>query len=110
MSNPVKVTIAYNRQKTVCEGQCGIDWSSAEMVGVVKKRISERFGNLVELALVDLSVDNGSSIALKARLAHDNLSVPVLFINNEVRIPGEFDIRQLLDAIEVELEIDGTAV
>ena len=106
----VQVTVAFNSQKTVCEGQCGIDWSSAEMVGMVKKRLAERFGNTVKLALVDLSAINRRSQALKKRLAGDNLFPPVLLINNEVRIPGEFDIRQLMDAVEVEREIDETTV
>jgi len=33
------------------------------------------------------------------------LPLPLLIINGEPRIPGQFDIRLLLDAIDAEIEI-----
>jgi glutaredoxin len=106
----VQVTIVFSSQGAGCEGQCGIDWSSTEMVGMVKQRIGERFGEAVKLELVDLSSDSSRAIDLKKRIVNESVSLPLLLIGNEVRIPGEFDIRQLLDAIEVEQELNGTAI
>ena len=39
----VKVTIVFDSRKVQCEGQCGLDWSSAETVEMVKKRITGTF-------------------------------------------------------------------
>ena len=55
MVNKVTVTVVYDSKKTQCEAQCGLDWSSAEMKYVVKKRIQERFTDGVNLEFVDLS-------------------------------------------------------
>ena len=110
LAKPVQATIIYNSKGASCEGRCGIDWTSAEMVGMVKQRIGERFGDTVKLELVDLSSGSRRAIDLKKRIVNKNVSLPLLLIGNEVRIPGEFDIRQLLDAIEVEQEINGTAI
>jgi hypothetical protein len=110
LAKPALVTIIYNSQGAGCEGQCGIDWSSTEMVKMVKQRIGERFGETVKLELVDLSSYSPRAIDLKKLIVNESVSLPLLLIGNEVRIPGEFDIRQLLDAIEVEQEINGTAI
>jgi len=36
-----------------------------------------------------------------------NLLLPLLIINGDLRISGPFDMRQLMDIIEVETEIEG---
>ncbi len=41
----------------------------------------------------------------KEIIKNKNLSLPLLLVNGQPRVSGEFDIRQLLDAIEVEIEI-----
>ncbi len=107
---PVKVTIAFDSKIKQCDGQCGLDWSSSEITGMVRQRIQERFGETVTLEVVDLSAISKRSAALQKRLASENLYLPVLLVNDEIRIPGEFDVRQLMDAIEVEREISGTAI
>jgi hypothetical protein len=33
------------------------------------------------------------------------LSVPLLLINGRLRVAGQFDIRQIIDAVEAEMEI-----
>ena len=110
MVKSVNVTIVDDSKRVECESQCGLDWTSPEITDMVKQRIRERFGETVKLELVDLSVMNQFAVTLKNRIKVENLSLPMLLINDKVRIPGEFDMRQLLDAIEVECEIDGTAI
>jgi hypothetical protein len=106
----VKVTIVFNSRRVRCEGQCGPDWSSAEMVKTVKQRIKERFGKTVTLELLDLSSAGKRSTDWQKRMEKEKLNLPLLLVNNVIRIPGEFDVRQMMDAIEVEREIDGTAI
>ncbi|MBN1366729.1 MAG: hypothetical protein JW967_02235 [Dehalococcoidales bacterium] len=110
MDKTVSVTIIFDSKKVQCEGQCGFDWSSPESVETVKKRVTERFGKTVMLELVDLSAAGKLNTDWQNRVEKENLNLPLLLVNNEIRIPGEFDVRQMMDAIEVELEIDGTAI
>src|SRR5512137_2005418 len=93
----VNVTIIFDSRKVQCEGHCGPDWSSPETVETAKKRLNERFGKTVKLVLLDLSAGGKTAPVWQKRITGDNLNVPLLLVNNEVRIPGEFDIRQMMD-------------
>lgn len=110
MGKTVKVTIIINSQKVRCEGQCAPDWSAAEIFDVAEQRIKERFGDTVTLELSDLSGTGELNNYWLNRVKKENLNLPLLVVNDEVRIPGEFDIRQMLDAIEAEQEIYGTGI
>lgn len=39
------------------------------------------------------------------KIAKENLPMPLLLVDGEVRIAGEFEIRQLIDAIEAVKEM-----
>ncbi|MBA7696303.1 hypothetical protein ES703_104948 [subsurface metagenome] len=41
----------------------------------------------------------------KEVIKNKGLLLPLLLLNGKLRISGQFDIRQLLDTIEVEIEI-----
>ncbi len=72
-----------------------------------RQRIGERFGDKIQLEYLDLSktkTDPRTSEWCRV-IKSKNLSVPLLLINGAPRISGQFDIRQLLDAIEAEMEI-----
>ena len=84
-----------------------MDWSSAEAISLATERIRDQFGDRVELEYLDLSksVINHRALELSQRIKNENLSLPLLTINGQPRISGQFDIRQLVDAIETEVEI-----
>ena len=42
---------------------------------------------------------------IKSEIVLENLMLPVLFVDGTVRISGEFDMRQVLDAVEAAIEI-----
>jgi hypothetical protein len=42
---------------------------------------------------------------MRKHVEKENLVLPLLLADDEVRIAGEFDARQLMDAIEVEMEL-----
>jgi len=89
-----------------CEAHCGIDWSSKEAITLINQRIKERFGGRVKLEYLDLSKPRtGRALELNQLVKDENLPLPLLVINGQPRISGQFDIRHLLDAIDAEMEI-----
>ncbi len=103
----IQITIVDDSRGEKCDAHCGEDWSSAEVIALASSRIKERFGNKVKLSYLDLSnsMPNHHAVQLNERIRKEKLSLPLLVINGQPRISGQFDIRMLLDAIEVELEI-----
>lgn len=91
--------------KRECDASCGEDWSSPDTITLASQRIKERFGDEIQLEYLNLTKATTDRQTSKWRQAIKNLSVPVLLINGEPRIAGQFSIRQLLDAIEAEIEI-----
>jgi len=101
----IQVTIIDDSQRERCEAKCGVDWSSTEAISLAAKGIKDRFGDRVQLEYIDLSeaVNSHHTIELSQKIK--SLPLPVLVINGESRISGQFDIRMLLDAIDAEIEI-----
>jgi len=103
----VQITIINDSRRVECEAGCGTDWSSPEALALASQRIRERFGEEMQPVYIDLSEDTSSRDALKwgKEISDKDLSLPLLLINGQVRISGQFDIRQLLDTVEVEKEL-----
>jgi len=100
-----KITIVDDSKGEKCEAHCGIDWSSPETIALATKRIKDRFGDRIELEYLDLSQPMVKHHALELSQQVRNLPLPLLVINGQPRISGQFDIHLLLDAIDAELEI-----
>ena len=103
----IQSVIVDDSKAEKCDAECGVDWSSAESIALASRQIKDRFGKEIELDYLDLSqsTDNSLALELSQEIKNKNLSLPLLLINGQSRISGQFDIRQLLDAIEAELEI-----
>ena len=103
----IKITIINDSCRQECEAECGIDWSSPEAVALASQRIKDRFGDGVQLAYLDLSkaVANHDALEWSEVIKDKDLLLPLLLSNGQLRISGRFDIRQLLDTIEVEIEM-----
>jgi len=103
----IQITIVDDSKVEKCNAHCGIDWSSPEVVTLASQRIKDRFGDRIKLQYLDLSkpVTNHYASAMKQRVRNKKLPLPLLIINDEPRILGQFDIRLLLDAIDTEIEI-----
>jgi len=103
----IQITIVDDSKGEKCDAHCGVDWSSAEAIALASQRIKDRFGDRIQLEYLDLSksVTNHYTSELKQKIKIKNLSLPLLIINGEPRISGQFDIRLLLDAIDAEIEI-----
>ena len=103
----VKIAIVDNSNTERCDAHCGVDWSSPEAIALASQRIRDRFGTRIQLDYVDLAkpVTNHNTLKLKQQLENKNLPLPLLVINGQPKICGEFDIHLLLDAIDAEMEI-----
>ena len=107
VKHTIQITIVDDSKGEKCDAHCGVDWSSMEAIALANQRIKDRFGDKIQLKYLDLAkpVTNRRTLELNREVRNKNLSLPLLLINGEPRISGQFDIRQLLDAIEAEVEI-----
>ncbi len=107
IEHTIQITIIDDSRGEKCDAYCGEDWSSPEALALAKQRIKDRFGDKIELQYLDLSkaMANQDTLEWNEVIKNKNLSLPLLLINGQPRISGQFDIRQLLDAIEAEIEI-----
>ena len=105
--NDIKITIVNDSRRKECGAECGTDWSSPEAIALASQRIKDRFGNRIQLAYLDLpeARDNPDALEWNKVIKNKNLLLPLLLLNGQLRISGQFDIRQLLDTIEAEIEI-----
>ncbi len=103
----IQIAIVDDSKGEKCEAHCGVDWSSVEAIALASQRIKDRFGDKIQLEYLDLSkpMINHHALELSRRIRNKNLPLPLLLIDGKSRISGEFDIRQLLNAIDVEIEI-----
>ncbi len=103
----IQIVIVDDSKVAKCDAECGTDWSSAEAISLASQQIKDRFGNKIKLEYLDLSQTAAYSHALELSqdIKNKNLLLPLLLINGQTRISGQFDIRQLLDTIEAEREI-----
>jgi len=102
----MQITVIDDSKAEKCEAHCGIDWSSKEAITLINQRIKERFGGRVKLEYLDLSKPRtGRALELNQLVKDENLPLPLLVINGQPRISGQFDIRHLLDAVDAEMEI-----
>ena len=103
----IEIVIMDNRKIAECDAGCGIDWSKEETATLAGQRLTERFGDGVQLKYVNLAepaVDK-NILQFQQKAMDENLVLPLLLVNGQPRISGLFDIRMLLDAVETEIEI-----
>ncbi len=100
----IQVVIINDSKGERCDTDCGVDWSSVEAITLARQRIKDRFGDRVQLDYIDLSKPVSARV-LELNQRIKDLPLPLLVINGESRISGQFDIRLLLDAIDAEIEI-----
>ncbi len=103
----VKVTIVDDSSSpSRCGEGCGTDWSKSESIEVARTQITARFGKIAALEYVDLTGSAKPAAVRKIRSTVKGMPLPVLLANGKPRIAGEFDLRQIMDVIEADLEAD----
>ena len=103
----IEISIIDESSRRDCDAGCGTEWSSPDAVALATRQIENRFGSEVRLEYSDLSRGAVDRQAREWRQAirERNLSVPLLLINGRLRVAGQFDVRQIVDAVEAEMEI-----
>jgi hypothetical protein len=87
-----------------CAADCGIDWSKPGQIDAVRREAFSRFGDRVSVDYIDLPGAKDSPAVRKIESTVRGMPLPVLLADSRPRIAGEFDVRQLMDVIEVGLE------
>ena len=103
----VKINIIDDSSRRYCDVDCGTDWSSQEAIVLADQQIKSRFGAETHLEYIDLSRTNPDDLIAQWRQAirERSLPVPLLLINGHLRIAGQFDTHQIIDAVEAEMEL-----
>lgn len=103
----VEINIIDDTSRRDCDINCGTDWSSEEAITLANQQIKNRFRTEVRLEYIDLSrnVPNQQMEDWQLAIREKGLSVPLLLINGHLRVAGQFDIRQIINAIETEMEL-----
>ncbi len=107
IKHAMQILVLDNSEGEQCDVHCGVDWSSAETITLAKQRIKDGYGDKIQLEYLDLAepVTNHRVPELNRLINDKHLPLPLLVIDGQPRISGQFDIRQLLDAISAEIEI-----
>ena len=103
----IKVTIFDHSQHEKCQGRCGLDFTSPEVVESITELLKKLFGDEVQLEYFDLADPLAQSFypGLVGKIRAENLPLPSLFINNKLRVSGYFDAYLLQSAIQAEMEM-----
>ena len=101
----LRVVIVNHSGSVYCQAGCGWDWSQPESLKLAEERLRSRYGTEVQLDYVDLAL-SGKPFC-EAGEMEGEARFPRLLINGKMKIAGDFDMRMLLDAVEVESEIEG---
>ena len=103
----IQITIVDDSNGEKCAAECGVDWSSTAAITLANQRIKDKFGDRAQLEYIDLPKATGSQPVRELKQRIEALPLPLLLINGQPRVSGQFDIRQMTDAIEVDLEMGG---
>ena len=103
----IRVTVLDNTKAEKCEGRCGLDFSSPEAVESVIELLNKLYGEKVQLQYLDLAKPSTSHSypEIVERVRTENLALPLLLINGNLRISGYFDIYLLQSVIQAEMEM-----
>ncbi len=108
MKRPLNVAIIEQAANAkLCSESCGVNWLKPEPQKDAGERLRKLYGNSVNIEFLDLDIPevrqkHGGWLK---RVKEENLLLPLLVINGEIRISGFFDTRMLLDMVDAEGEL-----
>lgn len=103
----IHITILDDRHAGECAAGCNTDWSKPESLELARRQTAGKFGKRVGIDYINISAAANADTQKWRRLIKERkLLLPLLLLNGEIRISGPFDLRQLLDIIEAETEIE----
>ena len=101
------ITILDDSRVKKCYAGCGINWSKAEELENAREHIKRQLSGDFILEHLDMAKpevsEKFSKIVQKAKKA--DLLYPLLIINEDIRISGDFDLRMLTDMMDASREL-----
>jgi hypothetical protein len=101
MTEKIHIEIVCNSRQPLCQTECGANWSHPDVRARAKIDLRQRFGNYIRLDYINMS---GS-----ANQYSKETSYPLLIINGCIRLTGQFDMRQLMEIVETQLEVGASS-
>ena len=99
MKPVVQLTVVGNSRAPLCQADCGMDWSLPETLAQARQALQEQFGDRVEIKYADVARSK------KAPKQTKSTSYPLLMVDGNIRLAGQFDLRQVIDVAETEIEM-----
>ena len=100
MKPAVRLTVVGNSRAPVCQANCGAGWSQPETLSQARLALWERFGGSVRLSYVDTEHSKD-----RLKLPPGEKGYPLLMVDGNIRLSGQFDLRQVMDVAEAQLEM-----
>jgi len=97
MRRAVRLTVIGNSRAPACDANCGVDWSRPEAIAHARQALKERFGDRVQIRYI-----SEDPAAKPERMSYP---YPRLTVDGEIRLARQFDLRQMLDVAETQLEM-----
>ena len=103
-----KVTIIDDAGADKCDGHCGLEFSSPQVIEEVTELLGNIYGETVQLEYLDLSGPLATRLypEMVERVRIEGLPLPLLLVNGNLRVSGYFDIHLLKSVIQAELEME----
>lgn len=104
----VQVTVIDDVGSEKCDGHCGLEFSSPQVVEQVTDLLGKLYGKTVQLEYLDLAEPLTCHLfpEMVERITAEDLPLPLLLINGNLRVSGYFDIHLLQSVIQAELEME----
>ena len=97
MLKTTHIEIISDGRQSLCQSECSTDWSQPEVQTKVKIDLQERYGDRIRLDFIDTRH--------RDKQYSKETSCPLLIVDRHIRLSGQFDMRQLLNIVETQLEI-----
>lgn len=90
-----------------CDAGCGLDWSLPANQEEARAQAWSKFGRRVSLSFCPPAELGACGLPdIPGRITSQALDLPLLLIDGDLRIAGNFDMRMMLGLIETELEME----
>lgn len=96
----LRIEIVTDSTQPLCKVDCGTDWSQPGAIENARSVLKERFGDRVRLEHIDVSRHRG----MRRKLGK-GVNFPLLLADGQIRLSGQFELRQVIDTAEASLEI-----
>lgn len=108
MPSLYKVTVIDDTEADKCEGHCGLEFSSPQVIEQTTELLRNLFGETVQLEYLELRgpVAGRQHPEIVERVRTENLPLPLLLINGNLRVSGYFDTDLLKRVIQADLEME----